>query len=321
MTLDGRGRGFETQRSATSEVVGQEVELRGSRSTSECVEMRGTRATNEGVALRSNRSTTLDGRGSSRKGIIVMRDDTEPDGGTQVHRYKSTAKWETKTVGTVKIDPSSHTEKDNIEEMNGVAVKNLQTVDLETNGEGNSTPPTPPEKIEEDEVVFMSPKKFGMKGKTEKNKGNEEEEEQGGVREEERVGGMDEEEKVESCPPETPAQKDKVYDSPNKHHHHHHQVADPGDEPTSCGVEEGVLGQKSGSPSPLVGGTLGRTSGRDSVASSHASSTDTSCLTHPDEEIERLLQFNEKKITSLTPLGPTYTKDPGPKATLPPNPP
>ncbi|KAG7172470.1 hypothetical protein Hamer_G026130 [Homarus americanus] len=93
------------------------------------------------------------------------------------------------------------------------------------------------------------------------------------------------------------------------------------DEPTSCGVEEGVLGQKSGSPSPLVGGTLGRTSGRDSVASSHASSTDTSCLTHPDEEIERLLQFNEKKITSLTPLGPTYTKDPGPKATLPPNPP
>ncbi|XP_050719344.1 uncharacterized protein LOC127000010 isoform X4 [Eriocheir sinensis] len=60
-------------------------------------------------------------------------------------------------------------------------------------------------------------------------------------------------------------------------------------------------GQKSGSPSPLVG-SVGRISGRDSVASL-TSSTDTSCLTHPDEDIESLLQLNEKKISNLTPLG------------------
>ncbi|XP_063863723.1 uncharacterized protein LOC135102404 isoform X2 [Scylla paramamosain] len=63
----------------------------------------------------------------------------------------------------------------------------------------------------------------------------------------------------------------------------------------------GGVGLKSGSPSPLVG-SVGRISGRDSVASL-TSSTDTSCFTHPDEDIERLLQLNEKKISSLTPLG------------------
>lgn len=64
---------------------------------------------------------------------------------------------------------------------------------------------------------------------------------------------------------------------------------------------EEVGGQKSGSPSPLVG-SVGRISGRESIASL-ASSTDTSCLTHPDEDIERLLQLSEKKTSSLTPLG------------------
>ncbi|XP_071532959.1 uncharacterized protein [Panulirus ornatus] len=73
------------------------------------------------------------------------------------------------------------------------------------------------------------------------------------------------------------------------------------DESTGC-AEEGVgLGHKSGSPSPLVG-SVGRISGRDSIASL-ASSTDTSCLTHPDDDIERLLQLSEKKTSSLTPLG------------------
>ncbi|XP_071532957.1 uncharacterized protein [Panulirus ornatus] len=75
----------------------------------------------------------------------------------------------------------------------------------------------------------------------------------------------------------------------------------PQDESTGC-AEEGVgLGHKSGSPSPLVG-SVGRISGRDSIASL-ASSTDTSCLTHPDDDIERLLQLSEKKTSSLTPLG------------------
>ncbi|MPC86892.1 hypothetical protein E2C01_081730 [Portunus trituberculatus] len=67
----------------------------------------------------------------------------------------------------------------------------------------------------------------------------------------------------------------------------------------------GGMGLKSGSPSPLVG-SVGRISGRDSVASL-TSSTDTSCLTHPDEDIERLLQLNEKKISSLTPLGVSFS--------------
>lgn len=73
----------------------------------------------------------------------------------------------------------------------------------------------------------------------------------------------------------------------------------PADESTGS-LDEGV-GQKSASPSPLVG-SAGRISGRESVASL-ASSTDNSTATHPDEDIERLLQINERKRNSLTPLG------------------
>ncbi|XP_066964987.1 uncharacterized protein [Macrobrachium rosenbergii] len=73
----------------------------------------------------------------------------------------------------------------------------------------------------------------------------------------------------------------------------------PQDESTGS-LEEGI-GQKSGSPSPLVG-SVGRTSGRES-AGSLASSTDNSTVTHPDEDIERLMQISEKKRNSLTPLG------------------
>ncbi|XP_071532960.1 uncharacterized protein [Panulirus ornatus] len=285
MTLDGLGRtsrrGFESQGSATSEVIGHDVMVKG------------------------NKSATIDGRRVSGMKETSVTSSAAGEEDVKERTYTSSSKWQVKTDEAGQGNHLQQTQgandvDDNPEEEDNTSSSKCD--DGDTSREGNSTPQTSPEKVMQEEIIyrsveevtFKSPKTIGRGEKSVRNK-EMEDMSQDGVKEG-RVGG---EVGNGSCPAETPPQKDKVYDSASCKQHH--QAAPPGDESTGC-AEEGVgLGHKSGSPSPLVG-SVGRISGRDSIASL-ASSTDTSCLTHPDDDIERLLQLSEKKTSSLTPLG------------------
>ncbi|KAK8751401.1 hypothetical protein OTU49_014622, partial [Cherax quadricarinatus] len=240
----------------------------------------------EGIGDRGSRWSTLDGR-NSRRDVTEAADAATPEEKSGVSLYQSTVAWEVRKV-TEEEEEVARTRdprKGNCNEEMKDDRDSTNTAALE--GEGEISTPTSPEDVME-EVTFKSREKL----ETETLERIKEKEE--GMWQV-RVAGVA---GFKSCPPET-LQKDKGDTSSSDHQYH---LADNTTDESGVGMDDGV-GRKSGSPSPLAG-SMGRTSGRDSIASHHtSSSTDNSCLTHPDDDIERLLQLSEKKTNCLTPLG------------------
>nr|XP_053656523.1 synaptotagmin-like protein 5 [Cherax quadricarinatus] len=240
----------------------------------------------EGIGDRGSRWSTLDGR-NSRRDVTEAADAATPEEKSGVSLYQSTVAWEVRKVKEEEeeVARTRDPRKGNCNEEMKDDRDSTNTAALE--GEGEISTPTSPEDVME-EVTFKSREKL----ETETLERIKEKEE--GMWQV-RVAGVA---GFKSCPPET-LQKDKGDTSSSDHQYH---LADNTTDESGVGMDDGV-GRKSGSPSPLAG-SMGRTSGRDSIASHHtSSSTDNSCLTHPDDDIERLLQLSEKKTNCLTPLG------------------